>query len=81
MIVGMKQTAEDDNRAIRYLSRDEEQRLRNALAARDEARRAARASANAWRRERGYEPWPEYGTYTDYVTPLVPVAVNTGLRR
>jgi integrase len=77
----MKPGTEDENAVIRYLSREEEQRLRNALADRDHARRAARESANAWRGERGYEPWPEYGTYTDYVTPLVLVAVNTGLRR
>ena len=29
----------------------------------------------------GYEPWPEYGTYTDHLTPLVLLAINTGLRR
>jgi integrase len=51
------------------------------LAERDDTRRTARVSANEWRRERGYEPWPEYATYTDYVTPLVLVALNTGLRR
>ena len=71
----------DDHGVIRYLSPDEEQRLRRALQARDDARRAARLSANIWRRERGYEPWPDYGPYTDYVTPLVFVALNTGLRR
>lgn len=71
----------DDNGVIRYLSPDEEERLRKTLQARDDARRTARASANVWRRERGYEPWPDYGTYTDYVTPLISVALNTGLRR
>ena len=80
-IVRMKQSAEDENAVIRFLSREEEQRLRKALVERDDARRAARESANAWRRERGYEAWAEYGTYTDYVTPLVLVALNTGLRR
>jgi integrase len=77
----MKQSTEDENSIIRYLSRDEEERLRKALADRDDSRRAARKSANEWRRQRGYEPWPEHGTYTDYVTPLVLVALNTGLRR
>jgi len=76
----MKQGTEDENATIRYLSRDEEQRLRNALANRDDSRRAARKSAHEWRNERGYQPWPEYGMYTDY-TPLVLVALNTGLRR
>src|SRR2546427_8653440 len=31
--------------------------------------------------DRGYDLWPDYGTYADYVTTLVLVAVNTGLRR
>lgn len=77
----MKQAPVDENAVIRYLSGEEEQRLQHALAARDQARRIARASANHWRNERGYERWPDYGAYTDYVTPLVLVALNTGLRR
>jgi integrase len=51
------------------------------LLARDDARRAARESANKWRRDRAYEEWPAHGTYTDHVTPLVLLAVNSGLRR
>lgn len=77
----VKHIPEDENAVIRYLSREEEQRLRKVLGERDEARRAGRESANAWRRERGYEPWADYGTYTDYLTPFVLVALNTGLRR
>src|SRR5882672_11434821 len=77
----VKRRKEDDNAIVRYLSRDEETYLRTALAARDKTRRSARASANAWRRERGYEEWAAYGTYTDHLTPLVLIAVNTGLRR
>ncbi len=77
----LKQTAEDSSAVVRYLSVEEEQRLRDALTERDKARRAARESANAWREERGYPPWPAYGTYTDYLTPLVLLALNTGLRR
>ena len=62
-------------------SEDEDARLRAALLARDDARRAARESANKWRRERGYQEWPAYGAYTDHLTPLVLLGVNTGLRR
>jgi integrase len=73
--------AEDENAVVRYLSDDEEARLRGALVARDNARRAARESANNWRRERGYKEWAPYETYTDHITPLVLLALNTGLRR
>jgi integrase len=66
---------------VRFLSADEEKRLRAALAARDERRRAARMKANEWRREREYPEWPEYGRYTDHLTPLVLLAKNTGCRR
>jgi integrase len=37
--------------------------------------------ANEWRREREYPEWPEYGRYTDHLTPLVLLAKNTGCRR
>jgi len=77
----IKRKKEDENAIVRYLSADEETRLRAALNARDKTRRAARESANAWRRGRGYDEWPAFGTYTDHLTPLVLVAVNTGLRR
>jgi integrase len=77
----IRRSAEDENAVVRYLLEDEEARLRAALLAREEARRAARESANRWRRTRGYEEWPAYGTYTDHLTPLVILGVNTGLRR
>lgn len=77
----IKRRSEDENAVVRYLSEDEEARLRAALAARDHSRRATRESANSWRRERGYEEWPAYGVYTDHLTPLVLLAVNTGVRR
>jgi integrase len=77
----IKFRAEDENAVIRYLSEDEEARLRAALVKRDNGRRGARESANRWRRERGYKEWAVHDTYTDYVAPLVLLAVNTGLRR
>jgi hypothetical protein len=52
---------EDLRGVVRYLSRPEEAALREAPCARDEERREARASANAWRAERGYPAWPAYG--------------------
>lgn len=71
-----------DSRAIvRCLSADEEKRLRAALEERDTRRRQARAAANLWRRERSYDELPSYGIYTDHLTPLTLLALNTGCRR
>ena len=72
----------DDSR-VRYLTADEEARLRDALAKREAARRASRDRHNAWHAERGSEghpQWPKDG-FTDHLMPLVLVAMNTGLRR
>jgi integrase len=77
----IKRRTQDENAIVRYLSADEEARLRSALIARDERRRSGRESANAWRRERRHPEFPEYGKYTDHVAPLVLLALNTGLRR
>ena len=77
----VKASKTDRGGIVRYLARAEEQRLYAALEARDERRRTARARANAWRRERGYELWSDYGAYTDHLTPLVTIALHTGLRR
>jgi integrase len=77
----VKASKVDTRGIVRYLDPPEEKRLRAALAARDDARRDERQSANRWRLERGYEPWPEFGTYTDHLTPIVILAMHTGLRR
>lgn len=72
----------DSKPKVRYLTDDEEQRLRDALAARDEGMRTQRASANRWRATRGYDPLPDLAdTYGDHLTPAVLLAINTGLRR
>lgn len=66
---------------VRFLSDDEGARLRVALLARDDQRRAERDSANLWRRERGYDLLPALGVYTDHLAPLVTLALHTGCRR
>lgn len=68
---------------VRYLSADEEKRLRSALAAREEVRRGHRSNGNAWAKARGREPRHEWAPdeYTDHLAPLVLLAINTGLRR
>jgi len=71
----------DKRPVVRYLSTSEEKRLMKALVARDDINRKGRQSGNAHRAERGYTLYPELGTYTDNLTPLVMLAINTGLRR
>lgn len=67
---------------LRYLVRGvEDVRLRSALTARDDKNRRGRESANRWRRERGRDPLPPIGTYSDHVTPIVLLSLNTGLDR
>jgi integrase len=64
---------------VRYLAPHEEAALRAALVARDGARRQRREQANAWRRQRGYAEYPEANA--NHLTPLVLLALNTGLRK
>lgn len=73
----------DKNPKIRFLSDDEAQRLRDALADRDAELKASRERANEWRRERGYPTFPSMNkqAYADHLTPLVLVSLNTGIRR
>jgi len=71
----------DKKKIVRYLSTDEEKRLYEALVARDDKKREERTSANTWRQERGHDLYPQLGTYCDNLTPMVILAINTGLRR
>ncbi len=73
----------DSSPKIRYLTDDEERRLRDAMDSREAKLRHERASANRWREERGYVQKPDISclAYADYLKPLVLLALNTGLRR
>jgi integrase len=66
---------------VRFLSAEEDLRLRAALDTRDDRRRIARDAANIWRRDRGYPDLPAYGRFSDHLTPLVLLALGTGCRR
>lgn len=68
---------------VRFLSFDEERRLRLALEQRDRRRRAARRRRNAWAAVRDYPALHEWtdDEYPSYVTPLTLLALNTGMRR
>ncbi|NDV90497.1 tyrosine-type recombinase/integrase [Alteromonas sp. 345S023] len=73
----------EDNSRIRYLSFDEEERLKKALSARDFRIKRERESGNKHREERGYPPLPDLSerTFADYLEPLVILAMNTGMRK
>ena len=68
---------------VRYLSLDEETRLRQALLERDQQLKQDRKSGNQWRTERGYSLFPEYSDdeACDYLMPMVLLSINTGLRQ
>lgn len=78
---GIKALAVADDEVVRYLTPEEEQRLRAALAERDRQAGAARRTANAWRQSRGYAQLPEITGYSDHMTPMVLLSLNTGLRQ
>ncbi|MCB1751017.1 MAG: tyrosine-type recombinase/integrase [Gammaproteobacteria bacterium] len=71
----------DKRPVIRYLTDAENKRLLATLMARDSRLREGRRNANEWRKERDYDLLPELGEYADNLTPLVMLALNTGLRR
>ncbi len=70
-----------DDETIRYLLPAENQRLRQALADRDALAATERENANKWRAERGYELYPPITGYSDHMTPMVLISLNTGMRQ
>jgi site-specific recombinase XerD len=79
----IKKARVNDRLKVRYLSDAEEYRLREAIEAREERRRAERDSANHCRSERGYVLLPSLRdvAFTDHVKPLILLSINTGCRR
>lgn len=82
-VAGIRPQKVDRVGDARYLNQAEKSRLLAALAARDDRKRATRSSANTWRQKRSYEPMQEYrgDEYPDALSPLVILAMYTGLRR
>lgn len=80
---GLRNKTVESRKVVRYLTDDEERRLRDTLRYRDDFMIAARASANRWREEREQALYPvkPQGGYGDHLTPVVLLAMNTGLRR
>jgi len=77
----VKALHEDPNPIIRFLSKEEEIRLRKALSQRQNLKRLKRASFNEWRSQRGKNLLPvRIKTFTDHLMPMVILGLNTGLR-
>lgn len=73
----------DKQTKVRYLSKDEELRLRNALDVREKQLKELRKNSNEWRTAQGYEPLFNFssGNFIDHAKSLVILSLNTGLRR
>ena len=80
-LTGFKQLKEDKNPNPRFLCKEETERLLAALEQRQQLQREKRTRFNQWCIERHRAPLPEKdGVFTDYLKPLVIVALNTGMR-
>lgn len=81
-VSGVKPAKVEKDDRVRYLSADEEKRLRKALEDRDTEKIAARARTIAVGRKQHEKvsALPK-GGYADYLTPLTLTALNTGCRR
>lgn len=77
----IKKMKEDHSANIRYLTPEENTRLRDALNAREEKRRQDREKFNEWRRQRGYKLFSDFAAFTDHLMPIILLALNTGMRR
>jgi integrase len=68
---------------VRYITESEENRLRQAVDAREEKIRSDRANANKWREKRSYPLMPDLQQqhFADYIKPMILLPLNTGLRQ
>ena len=73
----------DSNLKVRYLSIEEEQRLRAALDQRETNMKKERKNGNHWREQRNISLMLDFETVTfcDHLKPMVLLSINTGLRR
>lgn len=78
----LKPLKTDNNGKVRYLSLDEEKRLRNALINREILMKGRRSSANEWRSKRKYNLLTNLNSYSfvDHLQPMVLLSMNTGIR-
>ncbi|WP_062262988.1 site-specific integrase [Endozoicomonas arenosclerae] len=72
----------DKNKRVRYLSQDEECRLRVAIDEYEQGLREKRSRFNKWLIQRHRDSLPELDqVFADHVKPIVLMALNTGLRK
>ncbi len=67
----------DSSPKVRYLDKNEEIRLLDALYAREREMDQARERSNAWREQRGY---PLFPPVSDHLRRMVIISLNTGVR-
>jgi integrase len=79
----LRQRTVEARKIVRYLSVEEEARLRRALKERDTRMIEGRISGNKWRIVRGHSLHESIAPdgFGDHLTPIVLLAMNTGLRR
>lgn len=79
----LKQLKSDRSIKVRYLTADEEKRLREAIHQRDIKIKTERENANQWRHERGYDLFPDLSSFkfADHISPMILLSMNTGLRQ
>jgi integrase len=80
-VAGVKRSKGGDSTRVRFLDKAEDKRLRKALADRDGKAAKDRVSGNEWRAARHRKLLDPIAVYADHLTPLVLIALNTGLRR
>ncbi|MEO8965004.1 MAG: site-specific integrase [Gammaproteobacteria bacterium] len=79
----LKLLKRDRSSKVRFLSADEEKRLRQEMITREHKIKIDRCSANEWRKERNYKLLPNLNQFefADHIRPMVLLSINTGLRR
>lgn len=73
----------DRRNKVRYLSCEEEKRLREAALERETQIKKSRETGNIWRLERNYPLLPNITPFyfADHIRPMILISINTGLRR
>lgn len=82
-LLKLRQLKVDKSKSVRHLSKNENERIREALDVREERLRAERESANEWRKERNKQQLADLRKvmFADRLKPLVLLLLNTGIRR